>query len=153
MVRFVVNQVEYFMKKLTKQQQEEGYLVSEEAKEVHSINYCAIRSTLNVMGGKWKLLILSYLINGPRRYGELKRLIPEISEKMLIQELRELETDLIVERKVYYQVPPKVEYLLTKYGQDIEPIILSLLDWGKAYLQRPEGIKKSLSEDYKVPFG
>ena len=152
MVRFVGNQIENFVKKLTKQQQEESYLVSEEAKQTHSFNYCAIRSTLNVMGGKWKLLILSYLTNGPRRYGELMRLIPEISEKMLIQELRELETDQIVERKVYHQVPPKVEYILTKYGREIEPIIMSLLEWGKVYMRRSEEINEVLSKDGETQF-
>lgn len=128
------------MKKLTKQQQDENYLVSEAAREAHSFNYCAIRSTLNVVGGKWKLLLLSYLVGGPKRYGELMRLIPEISEKMLIQELRELEADLILERKVYHQVPPKVEYFLTPYGQAIQPIVHSLLKWGEAYMNRPERV-------------
>jgi len=102
----------------------------------HSFNFCAVRSTLNVVGGKWKLLILSYLLEGPRRYGEMMRLIPEISEKMLIQELRELEADLLVERKIYHQVPPKVEYLLTPYGQATRPLISAMLNWGEAYMKR-----------------
>ncbi|MBC7923827.1 MAG: helix-turn-helix transcriptional regulator [Ferruginibacter sp.] len=131
------------MRKPTKQQQDEPYLFSEAAREVHSFNYCAIRSALNVVGGKWKLLLLSYLVGGPKRYGELMRLIPEISEKMLIQELRELEADLILERKVYHQVPPKVEYFLTPHGQAIQPIVQSLLAWGEVYLNRPERLMEA----------
>ncbi len=127
------------MKKLTRQQQAEDFLISEEGRQKHSFNYCAVRSTLNVLGGKWKLLILSYLITGPRRYGELKRLIPEITEKMLIGELRELESDLVVERRVYHQVPPKVEYLLSPYGESVKPIVEAMLDWGEMYMSRPEG--------------
>lgn len=136
------------MKKLTRQQQSESYLASEEAREKHSFNFCAVRSTLNVLGGKWKLLILSYLINGPRRYGELKRLMPEITEKMLIGELRELEADLVVERKVYHQIPPKVEYLLTNYGESVKPIVEAMLAWGEAYMHRPEGL---IPQGYEAP--
>jgi DNA-binding HxlR family transcriptional regulator len=91
---------------------------------------------MNVLGGKWKLLILSYLLPGPQRYGELRRAIPEITEKMLIQELRELELDGIVTRTVYQQVPPKVEYQLTQQGQRIEPLLDSLASWAQGYLQR-----------------
>ncbi len=69
-----------------------------------------------MLGGKWKLLILSYLLDEPRRYGELRRLIPEITEKMLIQELRDLETDGIVARTVHQVVPPRVDYSLTEQG-------------------------------------
>jgi DNA-binding HxlR family transcriptional regulator len=91
---------------------------------------------MNVLGGKWKLLILSYLLHAPRRYGELRRLIPEITEKMLIQELRELELDGILTRTVYQQVPPKVEYQLTQQGQLIQPLLDALRQWGEGYLQR-----------------
>ncbi len=74
------------------------------------LNYCGIRCFFEVLGGKWKLLILASLFNGTKRYGELKKEIPEISEKMLIASLRELELYGMVTRKIYHQVPPQVEY-------------------------------------------
>ena len=93
---------------------------------------CPGRPTLNVLGGKWKLLILSYLLDEPRRYGELRRLMPEITEKMLIQELRDLETDGIVARIVHQTVPPRVDYRLAEQGQRVRPVFAELLGWGRA---------------------
>lgn len=122
------------MQKLTKQQAAE--LVWQAATEPAPYNFCPVRTTLNVLGGKWKLLILSYLLTGTRRYGELRRLLPEITEKMLIQELREMEQDGVVQRTVYQQVPPKVEYTLTDHGRRVQPLLDSLLEWGNGYLQR-----------------
>lgn len=97
---------------------------------------CPVRTTLNVLGGKWKLLILSYLLDEPRRYGELRRLMPEITEKMLIQELRELESDGIVARTVHQTVPPRVDYSLTEQGQLVRPVFGELVGWGQQYLGR-----------------
>lgn len=97
---------------------------------------CPVRTSLHVLGGKWKLLILSYLFDEPRRYGELRRLMPEITEKMLIQELRELAADGIVRRTVHQQVPPRVDYGLTELGQQVRPTFEQLLGWGNAYLRR-----------------
>ncbi len=105
-----------------------------------SLAYCPVRTTLNVLGGKWKLLILSYLLDGPRRYGELRRLMPEITEKMLIQELRDLETDGIVARTVHQTVPPRVDYSLTDQGQRVRPFFAELLGWGIQYLGREGGV-------------
>lgn len=99
---------------------------------------CPVRTTLQVLGGKWKLLILSCLLEAPRRYGELRRLIPEITEKMLIQELRELEADGIVTRTVHQQVPPRVDYALTAQGRRTQPVFEVLLGWGLDYLQENE---------------
>jgi len=95
-----------------------------------------VKTTLNVLGGKWKILILWHLKDETKRFGELKRLIPEISEKMLIQQLRELERDEIVHRNVYPNVPPKVEYSFTDYGRSLEPVLQSLCNWGEAHLNR-----------------
>ncbi len=83
------------------------------------MNYidCPVTRTLNVMGGRWKPVLLHYLMEKPRRAGELTRLIPQASPKMLTQQLRELENDNIVHREVYHQVPPKVEYSLTDFGE------------------------------------
>ncbi len=97
-----------------------------------------VQATLSVLGGKWKILILWHLKDEARRFSELKRLMPEITEKMLIQQLRELEKDEIVNRHVYPEVPPKVEYSFTTYGRSLEPVLHALRDWGGAHLQRHE---------------
>ena len=124
------------MSKLTKQQTAEAHWASVDAGRNLA---CPVRTTLNVLGGKWKLLILSCLLDEPRRYGELRRLMPEITEKMLIQELRELETDGIVARTVHQTVPPRVEYSLTAQGQRVRPVFAELLGWGLQYLGRAGG--------------
>ena len=97
---------------------------------------CPVRTTTNLLGGKWKLLLLAYFSNGPHRYGELRRLVPEISEKMLIQELRALETDGLVQRTVFQTVPPRVEYALVGPGVALRPVVAALLEWGMGYVQR-----------------
>ena len=124
------------MSKPTKQQNAEAYWSAAEAERNLA---CPVRTTLNVLGGKWKLLIISCLINEPRRYGELRRLMPEITEKMLIQELRELENDGIVARTVHQTVPPRVDYSLTELGQRVQPLFGEWVGWGKQYLDRTGG--------------
>jgi DNA-binding HxlR family transcriptional regulator len=99
-----------------------------------------VQTTLKVLGGKWKLLILWHLKDNDRRYSELKRLIPEITEKMLIQQLRELEDDGLVQRTVFSEVPPKVEYSFTEYGRSLEPVLQTLCNWGEQHLKRLEPI-------------
>jgi DNA-binding HxlR family transcriptional regulator len=93
-----------------------------------------VRTTLKVLGGKWKILILWHLKDQTRRFSELKRLMPEITEKMLIQQLRELERDGIVNRNVYSDVPPKVEYSFTNYGRSLESVLQVLCNWGEEHL-------------------
>ncbi len=93
---------------------------------------CPITRTLEVMGGKWKPIILHYLADGSRRSGELTRLIPQASAKMLTQQLRELEQDRVVRRKVYREVPPKVEYSLSPIGESLRPIMIAMCEWGEA---------------------
>jgi DNA-binding HxlR family transcriptional regulator len=95
-----------------------------------------VQATLSVLGGKWKILILWHLKDQTRRFGELKRLMPEITEKMLIQQLRELASDGIVDRTVYAEVPPKVEYSFTSYGRSLEPVLHALCNWGEVHLSR-----------------
>ena len=95
--------------------------------------YCNMEVTLEVSGGKWKGIVLFYLIKAPRRTGELKKLMPNISQKMLIQTLRELETDGLIHRIMHQQVPPKVEYFPTALGQSLEPILETLCVWGEDY--------------------
>src|SRR5579871_3843466 len=94
---------------------------------------CPIEARLDVIGGRWKGVILFRLLDGKKRFGELKRLLPDVTQRMLTLQLRELESDGIVERTVYREVPPKVEYALTEFGRSLEPILLLLCDWGKRY--------------------
>ena len=95
---------------------------------------CPIRTTLELLGGKWKLLILFQLSNQPFRLSELKRQIPDISEKMLIQELNMLVENKLVSKKAYPEIPPKVEYSLTKLGLKTLPIVDQLAQFGLANL-------------------
>lgn len=91
---------------------------------------CTIEKTLKMIVGKWKTILLWHLSGGKKRYGELKKLVPNVSEKMLIQSLRELEKDGLVLRKVYPEIPPKVEYTLSKRGKSLSTLICALNTWG-----------------------
>jgi DNA-binding HxlR family transcriptional regulator len=105
---------------------------------------CEKELTLSIIGGKWKMLIMWYLSKeGTLRFGELKSLIPGITQRMLVSQLRELEEDLIIHREVYPVVPPKVEYSLTKRGESLMPILVSMHEWGKNYM---ETVMKNESE-------
>lgn len=96
--------------------------------------YCTVELTLQVIGGKWKPIIIYRLGHeGTLRFSEMKRSIPNITQKMLTQQLRELESDGVVHREVYPQVPPKVEYSLTELGQTVMPVIDSLCRWGERF--------------------
>ena len=94
---------------------------------------CPVTAAVNVIGGKWKPPILSRLAEGTKRFGELQRLVPHITKKMLTQQLRELEGDGIIERKVFHQVPPKVEYSLSEYGESLRPVLKAMEAWGTAH--------------------
>ncbi len=100
------------------------------------MNYidCPVTRTLNVMGGRWKPVLLHYLMEKPRRAGELTRLIPQASSKVLTQQLRELENDNVVHREVFHQIPPKVEYSLTDFGESLRPVMDALCAWGRLQL-------------------
>jgi DNA-binding HxlR family transcriptional regulator len=118
------------------------------------MNYteCPIVRTLEVMGGKWKPIILHYLSESPRRSGELGRLIPQASGKMLTQQLRELEADKIIRRKIYRQVPPKVEYILTPLGESLRPVMIAMCAWGETYARR-ENVEESQDRAYHSEAG
>ncbi|WP_423059937.1 winged helix-turn-helix transcriptional regulator [Bacillus safensis] len=107
----------------------------------------SVEATLEVIGGKWKCVILCHLTHGKKRTSELKRLMPNITQKMLTQQLRELESDGVINRIVYEQVPPKVEYELSEYGQSLERILNALCDWGAADIERVYGEPLSVLED------
>jgi DNA-binding HxlR family transcriptional regulator len=102
-------------------------------KRLDSKSGCAVEVTLSVIGGLWKPVILFHLLREKKRFMELTRLMPNTTQRMLTLQLRELETDGIVIRHVYPQVPPKVEYELTPFGQTLAPILVSLREWGEAY--------------------
>lgn len=103
----------------------------------HPLPYtCGIDAAVDVIGGKWKVLILWALQDDTRRFGELKKLVPGITEKMLIQQLRELEADDIVHREVYREVPPKVEYSLTEMGASLNAALEPLGAWGSQHMDR-----------------
>ena len=94
---------------------------------------CPVETTLLLIGEKWKVLILRELITGTKRFGELKKSIPAISQKMLTQQLRAMEMDNLLVRKVYPEVPPKVEYSLTETGSSLRIILDAMLTWGEQY--------------------
>ncbi|MDT0125488.1 helix-turn-helix domain-containing protein [Paenibacillus sp. RRE4] len=94
---------------------------------------CPVEATLDVIGGKWKGIILYHLLSGTKRFNEFRRLMPDITQRMLTLQLRELENDGIVHREVYKEVPPRVEYSLTSFGFTLEPIIMLMRDWGERY--------------------
>ncbi len=92
-----------------------------------------VELSLSIIGGKWKIPIIWRLKDGSNRYGELKRSLPKVTHKMLTQQLRELEEDEIITRKVYPEIPPKVEYSLTLLGKSVIPVIDLLREWGEEY--------------------
>jgi DNA-binding HxlR family transcriptional regulator len=111
------------------------YIVKIDGRTYH----CAVDIALGYVGGKWKTVVLYYLMEGTKRYSELRRLIPDISEKMLAKALRELHNDGFVRRKSLRQIPPRVEYSLTKEGRTLAPLLGALADWGKGKTARSGG--------------
>jgi DNA-binding HxlR family transcriptional regulator len=101
---------------------------------------CPIEIALDTIGGKWKALILWYLLDDTKRFSELERQIPQISQKVLVQQLRELEEDGLIKRQVYPLVPPKVEYSISQYGMSIRPLLMLLLEWGTRHSEASEKV-------------
>ncbi|WP_416435138.1 winged helix-turn-helix transcriptional regulator [Priestia megaterium] len=116
-----------------------------------------VEAALEVIGGKWKVVILCHLIKEKKRTSELCRLMPQITQKMLTQQLRELEEDGVILRKVYNQVPPKVEYSLTDYGWSLEEVLDLLCSWGEHHIEKVYPDKNEVlvhpfnNKDIKVP--
>ena len=102
---------------------------------------CPVEATLDVIGGKWKAVILFHLLGETRRFGELQRMLPGVTQRMLTLQLRELEEDGVVHREVYRQIPPKVEYSLTEYGRTLESILCQMRDWGEGFVAQNAGEK------------
>lgn len=92
--------------------------------------------TISVVGGKWKILILCRLQHGVARFGELKKVIPGITQTMLTQQLRELEEDGVVQRKIFPEIPPRVEYTLTRFGESLVPVLNAMSAWGQQYQKK-----------------
>ncbi|SIN73916.1 transcriptional regulator, HxlR family [Singulisphaera sp. GP187] len=99
---------------------------------------CGLEAVVDVIGGKWKPLILWHLVPGARRFGELRRQVTDISEKMLIQNLREMDADGIVARRDFHEVPPRVEYSLTELGLSLADVLKPLCEWGLTHMNAIE---------------
>jgi len=97
--------------------------------------HCPVEAALDVIGGKWKPLILWHLGDNVMRFGELQRTLPGVNAKMLTKQLRELENDGVIKRTLYPEVPPRVEYAITDFGRTLIPILEALCTWGTMYLE------------------
>lgn len=106
--------------------------------EINELPACPVETTLSLIGDKWKVLILRDLITGTKRFGELKKSIGTVSQKVLTAQLRNMEENGLVHRKVYAEVPPRVEYSLTELGQSLKPILDAMQNWGEEYKQNHE---------------
>ncbi|MDR3435338.1 helix-turn-helix domain-containing protein [Telmatospirillum sp.] len=104
---------------------------------------CGLEAALDVIGGKWKVMVLWALHPRPHRFGELRRAIPGISEKMLIQNLKEMEADGIVTRQDFKEIPPRVEYAVTSFGRSLCEALSPLCEWGQSHMARIETCKES----------
>lgn len=97
---------------------------------------CDVEATLSVIGGRWKPVLVCHLLAGRKRFGELRRLVPNATERMITLQLRELEADGVVDRHVFAEVPPRVEYEVTEFGRSLEPVLISMQAWGHAFKER-----------------
>ncbi|MEM1307063.1 MAG: helix-turn-helix domain-containing protein [Pseudomonadota bacterium] len=107
---------------------------------------CAVEATLSVIGGRWKPVLLFHLIDGQKRFGELRRLTPNATERMITLQLRELEEDGVVSRHVYAEVPPRVEYRLTAFGNSLRPLLMHMRTWGEGFQERQRAAQPGTSD-------
>ena len=101
--------------------------------EAKTLPACQVETTLTLIGDKWKVLIIRDLLSGTKRFGELKRSIGGVSQKVLTAQLRQMEADGLLTRTVFPEVPPRVEYTLTRLGHSLKPVLDAMRDWGEAY--------------------
>ena len=113
-----------------------------EKKKIGELPACPVETTLMLIGDKWKVLILRDLMPGTKRFGELKKSIGSVSQKVLTAQLRDMEEKGLVNRKVYAEVPPRVEYSLTDLGRSLKPILAAMWDGGEGYKAQISGFKK-----------
>lgn len=111
---------------------------------------CPVAFTVDVIGGKWKSLILFHLMSGTKRFNEIRRLIPDITQRMLTLQLRELETDGVIHREIYREVPPKVEYSLTELGNSLAPLVSAMREWGAVHERKILELRRSAVYDDKL---
>ena len=97
---------------------------------------CDVEATSSVIGGRWKPILVCHLLDGRKRFGELRRLTPNATERMITLQLRELEADGVIERHVFAEVPPRVEYEITEFGRSLEKILSLMQTWGSAFKAR-----------------
>ena len=109
-----------------------------------TVENCPVTATMEVIGGKWKLLILYLIYNDINRFGKISMILKNISKQMLTTQLRELEADGIIERKIYPEIPPKVEYFLTEKGNGLLPVIEKLKDFGNEFLMKPNSLLQTV---------
>ncbi len=114
-------------------------------KQMEKINYenlenCPVTATMEIIGGKWKILVMYIISNGINRFGKMSIMLRGISKQMLTTQLRELERDGIIERKIYAEIPPRVEYSLTPLGNTLLPILTTMKDWGLKYTEKGKEI-------------
>ncbi len=121
---------------------------SKETKEV-----CPVSTAINAFGGKWKPDILYFLNQAPRRFNELRRLIPNVTQRMLTQQLRELERDGLVKRRQFMEIPPKVVYSMSDLGRSLMPIFNTLEEWGKNNVAKVEKARTRYDSAYKPKAG
>jgi DNA-binding HxlR family transcriptional regulator len=95
-------------------------------------HHCEVATTLEVIGGRWKAVILFHLMDGTKRFGELRRKLPGVTQRTVTLQLRELQRDGVVQRVDYAEVPPKVEYSLTDFGHSLIPVLIAMRDWGRS---------------------
>lgn len=119
--------------KVTSRNYEVDVMDMSEQKTVKELPACPVETTLTLIGDKWKVLILRDLLTGTKRFGELKKSIGKVSQKVLTAQLRDMEQSGLVNRKVYAEVPPRVEYSLTELGQSLNPILDAMRNWGEDY--------------------
>jgi DNA-binding HxlR family transcriptional regulator len=105
-----------------------------------NVEKCPVTATMGIIGGKWKILILHLIYNKINRFGKMDMMLKEISKQMLTTQLRELEVDGLIERKIYAEIPPRVEYFLTPKGKSLLPIIALMRDWGVEHVFNQEPI-------------
>lgn len=109
-----------------------------------SYTNCPVEAALDIIGGKWKSIVLFRIMEQTRRFNELRRLLPAITQRMLTTQLRELEKDGLIERKIYAEVPPKVEYSATEFGKTLEPVLAALTYWAAHHMpQRMEAAQST----------
>jgi len=123
------------------------------AKTVCQENWCPIERTLGVIGGIWKVIIIRELLTGTKRYGYLHRTIGGVTHKMLTQQLRELERDGVLHRKVYTQVPPKVEYTLSELGARLAPMLQTMHAWGLEHIEAVPDSTPSAPDEVAIAGG